>query len=364
MNYTPVILKGDFKSMTSRDKKAALDRAIREIEKQFGKGSVMLLGSQESKQSVDVISSGSISVDSAVTIGGYPRGRVVEVYGAESSGKTTVALHAVAEVQKRGGIAAFVDAEHALDIKYARSLGVDVDNLLISQPDYGEQALEIVDGLVRSNAVDMVVVDSVAALVPRTEIEGSIGELQVGLQARLMSQTLRKISGTVSKSRTIVMFINQTRMKIGVMYGNPETTTGGVALKFYASIRLEIRRGAAIREGSNVTGNETTIKVVKNKLAPPFKEAKVDIIYGKGIAKEHELINLGLNTGIVERKGAWYNYIQEDGKETSLGQGKSNSAEYLSKNPDIMSEIEGRIREALNLPETASLEDGNDEKQQ
>ncbi len=350
--------------MTSRDKKAALDRAIREIEKQFGKGSVMLLGSQESMQSVDVISSGSISIDSAVTIGGYPRGRVVEVYGAESSGKTTVALHAVAEVQRRGGIAAFVDAEHALDIKYARNLGVDVDNLLISQPDYGEQALEIVDGLVRSNAVDMVVVDSVAALVPRIEIEGSIGELQVGLQARLMSQTLRKISGTVSKSKTIVMFINQTRMKIGVMYGNPETTTGGVALKFYASIRLEIRRGAAIREGSSVTGNETTVKVVKNKLAPPFKEAKVDIIYGKGIAREHELINLGLETGIVERKGAWYNYVSEDGKETSLGQGKANAADHIAKTPDVMSEMETRIRKALGLPEASSINDVSDESRE
>ncbi|AKI96959.1 recombinase RecA [Kosmotoga pacifica] len=336
--------------MIPKEKKSALERAIKEIEKQFGKGSVMLFGDQKARSNIDVIPSGSLSLDIALVVGGYPRGRVVEIYGAESSGKTTIALHAIAEAQKKGGIAAFVDAEHALDINYARALGIDVDNLLISQPDYGEQALEIVDGLVRSNAVDLIVVDSVAALVPRAEIEGSMGELQVGLQARLMSQALRKISGTVSKSNSIVMFINQTRMKIGVVYGNPETTTGGVALKFYSSIRLEVRKSSAIREGNEIIGNEVTIKVVKNKVAPPFKDTRVDLIYGRGIAHDNELFNLAVKEGMIERKGAWYTYISKDGKEISLGQGKSNGVEFLNSNPQLMLEIENRIREKYGLP--------------
>jgi len=336
--------------MLSKDKKNALERAIKDIEKQFGKGSVMLMGEKEDRKNIEVISTGSLAVDIALTVGGYPRGRVVEVYGAESSGKTTIALHAIAEVQKRGGIAAFIDAEHALDIHYAQNLGVDVDNLLISQPDYGEQALDIVDGLIRSNAVDLIVVDSVAALVPRTEIEGAMGELQVGLQARLMSQALRKISGNVSKSKCIVIFINQTRMKIGVVYGNPETTTGGVALKFYASVRLEVRRGSAIREGNTVLGNETTIKVVKNKVAPPFREAKVDIIYGQGIEHANELFNLAVSENMIERKGAWYAYIAADGNEVSLGQGKANGVEFMKENPELMLEMENRLRTKFNLP--------------
>lgn len=355
--------------MNSREdkaKKIALEKAIKEIERQFGKGAVMLLGDQETRANIDVVPTGSLSLDIALGVGGYPRGRVVEIYGSESSGKTTVALHAIAEVQKMGGTAAFVDAEHALDISYARALGVDVDNLLISQPDYGEQALEIVESLVRSNAVDLVVVDSVAALVPRAEIEGSMGDMQVGLQARLMSQALRKISGTVSKSHSIVMFINQTRMKIGVVYGNPETTTGGVALKFYSSIRLEIRRGAAIREGNNVIGNETYIKVVKNKVAPPFKDAKVDLIYGRGIVRENELFELAVKEGFIERKGAWYTYISQDGKEISLGQGKSNGINFLTANPEILLEIENRIREKYNLPKAKEKSEetkGNDGKE-
>lgn len=336
--------------MISKDKKNALERAIKDIEKQFGKGSVMLMGEKENRKNIEVISTGSLALDVALTVGGYPRGRVVEVYGAESSGKTTIAIHAIAQIQKSGGVAAFIDAEHALDIHYAQNLGVDVDNLLISQPDYGEQALDIVDGLIRSNAVDLIVVDSVAALVPRTEIEGAMGDLQVGLQARLMSQALRKISGNVNRSNCVVMFINQTRMKIGVVYGNPETTTGGVALKFYSSIRLEVRKGSAIREGNNVMGNETTIKVVKNKVAPPFKEAKVDIIYGLGIEHSNELFNLALSANIIERKGAWYTYITPDGSEISLGQGKNNGVEYLKNNPDVMLELENRLRVANNLP--------------
>lgn len=335
--------------MISKDKKTALDRAIKDIEKQFGKGSVMLMGEHNVPTNIDVVSTGSLALDIAVTIGGYPRGRVIEIYGAESSGKTTIALHAIAEVQKANGIAAFIDAEHALDANYARNLGVDIDNLLLSQPDYGEQALDIVEGLVRSNAVDLIVVDSVAALVPRTEIEGAMGELQVGLQARLMSQALRKISGSVSKSRTIIIFINQTRMKIGVVYGNPETTTGGVALKFYSSIRLEVRRSSAIREGSEIIGNETTIKVVKNKVAPPFREAKVDMIYGRGIARDNEIFNLAVQSNMIDRKGAWYSYSSPDGTEISLGQGKANSVEFLKNNPDTLLEIENRIRIDNNL---------------
>ncbi len=339
----------------SKEKKTALDKAIKQIEKQFGKGSVMLLG-EDQKGAAEVIPTGCLALDVALGVGGYPRGRVVEIYGPEASGKTTVALHAIAEAQRNGGLAAFVDAEHALDVTYARNLGIDIDNLLISQPDYGEQALEIVDGLIRSNALDIIVIDSVAALVPRAEIEGTMGDMQVGLQARLMSQALRKIAGTVNKSKTIVVFINQTRMKIGVMYGNPETTTGGVALKFYSSVRLEIRRGSSIKEGDENVGNEVNVKVVKNKVAPPFKKVKVDLIYGKGIVHENELFNLALDDNIIDRKGAWYNYVDEKGNEMSLGQGKSNAIEYLKDNPEILREIENRIRSKNNLPKIGNEE--------
>ena len=330
--------------MIDENKKKVLDKAIGSIEKQHGKGSIMYLGEKKAASNVDVIPTGSISLDVALTIGGYPRGRVVEIYGAESSGKTTLALHAIASAQKKGGVVAFVDAEHALDISYAEALGVDLDSLLISQPDFGEQALDIVETLVRSNAIDLVVIDSVAALVPRAEIEGSMGELQVGLQARLMSQALRKISGAVNKSRTTVIFINQIRMKIGIAYGNPMTTTGGIALKFYSSIRLEIKKSGVIRNGNEIVGNETKIKVVKNKVAPPFKEAEVDLIYGKGFARENELFNIAVDNKMIERKGAWYAYIDEKGEETSLGQGKNNAIDFLLSNEDVLNQIEKRIK--------------------
>ncbi len=330
--------------MIDENKKKVLDKAIDSIEKQHGKGSIMYLGEKKALSDVSVIPTGSISLDVALTIGGYPRGRVVEIYGAESSGKTTLALHAIASAQKRGGVVAFVDAEHALDVAYAEALGVDLDSLLISQPDFGEQALDIVETLVRSNAIDLVVIDSVAALVPRAEIEGSMGELQVGLQARLMSQALRKISGAVNKSRTTVIFINQIRMKIGIAYGNPMTTTGGIALKFYSSIRLEIKKSGVIRNGNDIVGNETKIKVVKNKVAPPFKEAEVDLIYGKGFARENELFNLAVENKMIERKGAWYAYIDEKGEETSLGQGKNNAIDFLLSNEDLLNQIEKRIK--------------------
>jgi len=331
-------------------RKKALEEAIKKIEKDFGQGSIMILGDESVVQNVEVIPTGSISLDLAIGVGGYPRGRVIEIYGQEGSGKTTIALHAIAQAQKMGGVAAFIDAEHALDPIYAKNLGVDVSSLLISQPDDGEQALEIVDTLVRSNAVDLIVIDSVAALVPRAELQGSMGDMQVGLQARLMSQALRKLSGSVNKSKAVVIFINQLRMQIGVTFGNPETTTGGRALKFYASIRLDVHRGSPIREGKDVIGHELRVKVVKNKVAPPFREALVDLIYGKGIVRENELFNVGLSLGLIVRKGSWMSYIKESGEEISLGQGKNNAVEFLKENPDIADELENRIRKSQSLP--------------
>ncbi|QTA38149.1 recombinase RecA [Thermosipho ferrireducens] len=331
--------------MSDNKKFEVLKKAISKIEKTYGKGSIMLLGEGASIQKVDVIPSGSVAIDVASGVGGYPRGRIIEIYGPESSGKTTIALHAIASAQKNGGVAAFIDAEHALDPTYAKNLGVDTSNLLIAQPDYGEQALEIVDELVRSNAVDLVVVDSVAALVPRAEIEGAMGDMQVGLQARLMSQALRKLAGNINKSKAVIIFINQTRMKIGVMYGNPETTTGGVALKFYSTMRLEVRTIGKITEGQTHIGNEVKVKFVKNKVAPPFKEAIVDVIYGKGIVREYELFNLAIDEGFIQRRGSWFSYKDSKGTEHSLGQGKNNSIEYLTNHPELIDEIEERIKE-------------------
>jgi recombination protein RecA len=315
-----------------------LEAAVGQIERAFGKGSIMRLGSREHVE-VEVVSTGSIGLDVALGIGGVPRGRIIEIYGPESSGKTTLALHVIAEAQKMGGTCAFVDAEHALDPGYARKLGVNLDDLLISQPDAGEQALEIVDTLVRSGAVDVLVVDSVAALVPRAELEGEMGDSHVGLHARLMSQALRKLTGSVSKSNTIVIFINQIRMKIGVMFGNPETTTGGNALKFYASLRLEIRRIGAIKDKDEAVGNQTRVKVVKNKLAPPFKVVEFDIMYGEGVSKSGELIDLGVKAGVVEKSGAWFSY-----NSTRIGQGRENAKTYLREHPDVAGEIEAAIR--------------------
>ncbi|HAU07305.1 MAG TPA: recombinase RecA, partial [Gammaproteobacteria bacterium] len=310
------------------NKKKALGAALGQIEKQFGKGAVMRLGDSTAGKDIDAVSTGSIALDVALGIGGLPRGRIVEIFGPESSGKTTLTLHAIAEMQKQGGTAAFVDAEHALDPLYAEKLGVNIDDLLVSQPDTGEQALEITDMLVRSNAVDLVVVDSVAALTPKAEIEGDMGDSHMGLQARLMSQALRKLTANIKRSNTLVIFINQIRMKIGVMFGNPETTTGGNALKFYASVRLDIRRTGAIKKGDEILGNETRVKIVKNKVAPPFKQVQFDILYGEGISLEGELIDLGVNHNIVEKAGAWYSY---DG--TRIGQGKDNVRNYLKENP-------------------------------
>ncbi|MBT1248228.1 MULTISPECIES: recombinase RecA [unclassified Thermosipho (in: thermotogales)] len=333
----------------NKQKKEVLKKAIGKIEKTYGKGSIMFLGEESSVQNIETISSGSVAIDIASGVGGYPRGRIIEIYGPESSGKTTIALHAIASAQKTGGIAAFIDAEHALDPVYAKNLGVNVENLLIAQPDYGEQALEIVDELVRSNAVDLIVIDSVAALVPRAEIEGAMGDVQVGLQARLMSQALRKLAGNINKSKTVVIFINQTRMKIGVMYGNPETTTGGVALKFYATMRLEVRSIGKITEGKENIGNQVRIKFVKNKVAPPFKEAIVDVIYGRGIVRENELFNLAVDEGLISRRGSWFSYVDSSGTEHSLGQGKNNSLEYLLNHPELLNEIEEKIREKHGL---------------
>jgi recombination protein RecA len=320
------------------DKQKALDAALAQIDRAFGKGSAMRLGSRETIE-IETISTGSLGLDIALGIGGLPRGRVVEVYGPESSGKTTLALHAVAEAQKAGGVAAFIDAEHALDPIYARKLGVDVDNLIVSQPDTGEQALEITDTLVRSNAVDILVVDSVAALVPRAEIEGEMGDSHVGLQARLMSQSLRKLTGSISKSKCLVIFINQLRMKIGVMYGNPETTTGGNALKFYASVRLDIRRTGQIKDRDEIIGNTTRVKVVKNKLAPPFKQVEFDIMYGQGVSKLGEILDLGAKAGIVEKSGSWFSY-----DSIRIGQGRENAKSYLKDNPEVADKIERAIR--------------------
>ena len=330
------------KDKKSGDKQKALDSALAQIERQFGKGSIMKLGANDSVVEVETVSTGSLSLDIALGIGGLPKGRIIEIYGPESSGKTTLALQTIAEAQKKGGICAFVDAEHALDPVYARKLGVDLQNLLISQPDTGEQALEITDMLVRSNAVDVIIVDSVAALVPKAEIEGEMGDTHVGLQARLMSQALRKITGNIKNANCLVIFINQIRMKIGVMFGSPETTTGGNALKFYASVRLDIRRTGAVKEGDEVVGSETRVKVVKNKVAPPFRQAEFQILYGKGIYRNGEVIDLGVQQGLVEKSGAWYAY-----KGNKIGQGKANAAKYLEDNPEIGQEIEQQIRDKL-----------------
>jgi recombination protein RecA len=327
-----------------KERNKALENAVGQIEKQFGKGSIMRLGQKGAIQPVDAISTGSISIDYALGIGGLPRGRVAEIFGPESSGKTTLALQVIAEAQKAGGMAAFVDAEHALDAQYAQKLGVDLDNLLVSQPDNGEQALEIVEVLIRSGGVDVVVVDSVAALVPKAEIEGEMGDAQMGLQARLMSQALRKLTGVVSKSRTTLVFINQLREKIGVMFGNPETTTGGRALKFYASVRIDIRRIASIKDGDQVTGGRTRVKVVKNKMAPPFREAEFDIMYGEGISREGDLLDLAVEKRLVEKSGAWFAYSGE-----RLGQGRENAKQFLKDNPAVRQAIEDRVRRELGL---------------
>ncbi len=328
----------------SAEKSKALAAALAQIEKQFGKGSIMRLGAGEVVEDIQVVSTGSLGLDIALGVGGLPRGRVVEIYGPESSGKTTLALQVIAEMQKVGGTAAFIDAEHALDIGYAGKLGVSVSDLLVSQPDTGEQALEIVDALVRSGSIDMIVIDSVAALVPKAEIEGEMGDSLPGLQARLMSQALRKLTGTIKRTNCLVIFINQIRMKIGVMFGNPETTTGGNALKFYASVRLDIRRIGSIKKNDEVIGNETRVKVVKNKVAPPFREAIFDILYGEGISRQGEIIDLGVQAKLVDKAGAWYSYNGE-----RIGQGKDNAREFLRENPDIAREIENRIRESLGV---------------
>ena len=334
------------------EKNKALDAALAQIERAFGKGSIMRMGSRSESEAIDVISTGSLGLDLALGIGGLPRGRVIEIYGPESSGKTTLALHAVAEAQKRGGTCAFIDAEHALDPIYARKLGVDVDNLLISQPDTGEQALEIADTLVRSGAIDVLVVDSVAALVPRAELEGEMGDSHVGLHARLMSQALRKLTGSISRSKTLVIFLNQIRLKIGVMFGNPETTTGGNALKFYASVRMDIRRIGSIKDREEVTGNQTRVKVVKNKLAPPFRQVEFDIMYGEGISKVGELLDLGVKAAIVEKSGAWFSCDSQ-----RIGQGRENAKQFLRDNPDVAASIEQRIRAQANLVEAAMITD-------
>ena len=330
--------------VSETDKEKAVDLAISQIEKQFGKGSIMRLGGDEIISNVPAISTGSISLDLALGVGGVPRGRVIEIFGPESGGKTTLALHIVAEAQKAGGLAAFVDAEHALDVSYARNIGVKTDDLLISQPDTGEQALEIAEVLVRSGAVDVLVIDSVAALVPRSELEGDLGDAQMGLQARLMSQALRKLTGTIGKTMTTVIFINQLRMKIGVFFGNPETTTGGNALKFYSTMRLDIRRISAIKQGQDVIGNRTRVKVVKNKVAPPFKQTEFDIIFGEGISKSGDLLDLAADDGIVEKSGAWYSYGGE-----RIGQGRENTKDFLKNNPDIMARIREEVYQKFGL---------------
>jgi len=327
-----------------RERMKAVELAVVQIEKQFGKGSIMRLGQKGPIQPIDAISTGAISIDYALGVGGVPRGRVIEIFGPESSGKTTLSLQIIAEAQKAGGMAAFVDAEHALDAAYAQKLGVDIDNLLVSQPDNGEQALEIVEVLIRSNGVDVVVVDSVAALVPKAEIEGEMGEAQMGLQARLMSQALRKLTGAVSKSKTSLVFINQLREKIGVMFGNPETTTGGRALKFYSSVRMDIRRIASIKDGDVVVGGRTRVKVVKNKVAPPFREAEFDIMYGEGISKYGDLVDIGVDKNIIEKSGSWFAYGGE-----RLGQGRENAKQFLKENPQIAKTIEDRVRRELGL---------------
>lgn len=346
--------------MAKDDKLKALDAAIAQIERQYGKGSVMKLGDNSANMNVETVPTGSLSLDIALGLGGLPKGRIIEIYGPESSGKTTVALHCVAEVQKQGGIAGFIDAEHALDPVYAKNIGVDIDNLYISQPDCGEQALEITETMVRSGAVDIVIVDSVAALVPKAEIDGDMGDSHVGLQARLMSQALRKLTGVISKSNCIVIFINQLREKVGVMFGNPETTTGGRALKFYSSVRLDVRRVEQLKQAGEVIGNHTRVKVVKNKVAPPFREAEFDIMFGKGISKEGDVLDLAVNLNIIVKAGAWFSY-----NDAKIGQGRENAKIYLSQHPDIMAEVENKVRAHYNLPlkdaePTALAESGDD----
>lgn len=343
--------------MAKEDKLKALDAAISQIEKQYGKGSVMKLGDSSAQMNVEAVPTGSLSLDIALGLGGLPKGRIIEVYGPESSGKTTVALHAVAEVQKRGGIAGFIDAEHALDPAYAKNIGVDIDNLYISQPDCGEQALEIAETMVRSGAVDIVIVDSVAALVPKAEIDGEMGDSHVGLQARLMSQALRKLTSIVSKSNCIVIFINQLREKIGVMFGNPETTTGGRALKFYASVRMDVRRVEALKQGGEIVGNHTRVKIVKNKVAPPFKEAEFDIMFGQGISKEGDILDLAADLGIISKAGAWYAYNGD-----KIGQGRENAKTYLRENPLICEEVEAKVREHYKLDGSEEEETAEAEK--
>lgn len=340
--------------MASEEKLKALDAALAQIEKQYGKGSVMKLGDQSANMNIEVVPTGSLSLDLALGLGGMPRGRVIEIYGPESSGKTTVALHVVAEIQKQGGIAGFIDAEHALDPTYAANIGVDIDNLYISQPDNGEQALEITETMVRSGAVDVIIVDSVAALVPKAEIDGEMGDSHVGLHARLMSQALRKLTGIISKSNCVVIFINQLREKVGVMFGNPETTTGGRALKFYASVRLDVRRIETLKVGGEVVGNRTRVKVVKNKVAPPFKEAEFDIMFGKGISKEGDILDLAVQKDIINKAGAWFSYNGE-----KIGQGRENTKLYLANNPEFMAEIEAKVRAKCGIGADA---DGQAEK--
>ena len=344
----------------NQEKLKALDVALTQIEKAYGKGAVMKLGDSGANMNIEVVPTGSLSLDIALGLGGLPKGRIIEIYGPESSGKTTVALHAVAEVQKRGGIAGFIDAEHALDPVYARNIGVDIDNLYISQPDNGEQALEITETMVRSGAIDIVIVDSVAALVPKAEIDGDMGDSHVGLQARLMSQALRKLTAAISRSNCIVIFINQLREKVGVMFGNPETTTGGRALKFYSSVRLDVRRVESLKLAGEVIGNHTRIKVVKNKIAPPFKEAEFDIMFGQGISKEGDVLDLAVNLNIIVKAGAWFSY-----NDAKIGQGRENAKIYLSQHPDIMAEVENKVRAHYNLPlkdaePTALAESGDD----
>ncbi len=336
--------------MDEKERARLLGVTLGQIEKQFGKGSIVRLGSHEAIVPVQVISTGSISLDAALGVGGFPRGRIIEVFGPESSGKTTVALQVIAEAQKAGGMAAFIDVEHALDPLYAKNLGVDVDNLLVSQPDYAEQALEIASALISSNSIDVLVIDSVAALVPKAELDGEMGDTFVGIQARLMSQALRKLTGIVSKSKTCLIFINQIREKIGVMFGNPETTSGGRALKFYSSVRTDIRRIAAIKDGDKVVGNRTKVKVVKNKVAPPFREAEFDIIYGEGISREGDLVDLGVAQNLIEKSGSWYSY-----KSDRIGQGRENAKQFLKDNPDIRTTIEAELRRILGLTPLESL---------
>jgi recombination protein RecA len=337
---SPATAASDDKDTGSKQRNAAIEQAVSQIEKQHGKGSIMRLGTASLNADIQVIPTGSISLDTALGVGGFPKGRIVEIYGPESSGKTTVALHAIANVQRQGGVAVLIDAEYAFDATYAKGLGVDIDNLLVSQPDTGEQALEIADTLVRSGAIDLIVIDSVAALVPAAEIEGEMGDSHVGLQARLMSQALRKLTGILSKSKTCLIFINQLRMKIGVMFGNPETTTGGNALKFYSSVRIDIRRIAAIKDGDNVVGNRTRAKVVKNKVAPPFQEAEFDILYGRGISFEGDVLDLAVEMNIVEKSGSWFNYEGE-----RLGQGRDKTRDFLRDNKDLLAKIEAQVRE-------------------